>query len=197
MLITIAVAAIITTAVAAITLATIVADMIRNRTGQFVVVDIETTGLDAHAERIIEIAMIRVDRFGRELRRFVTLINPNRDTGAVEIHGITADMVAGAPTFDMVATNIAAMMRGATFVAHNVQFDLPFITVELHNAGVKVPTVRTFCTLATARLMFTEGRHNLAATAERFGITMPLAHRAEADAATTLAIFRRMTMIGE
>ena len=171
----------------------LIADLYTNGSGDRVIVDVETTGLDAHTERIIEVAMVRVDRFGREVRRFVTLINPNRDTGAEHIHGITTAMVAGAPTFDMIATNVAAMMKGATFVAHNVSFDLPFLIVELHRAGVKAPKVPTFCTLATARLMFTEGRHNLKATAERFGISVPLSHRAEADAEITLAIFRRMT----
>jgi len=172
----------------------IVRDLLRS--GDRVVVDVETTGLDAHSERIIEIAMIRIDAKGREVRRFVSLVNPNRDTGATEIHGITDAMVMHAPTFADIAPKVREMMRNATFVAHNASFDHSFIVVELHRAGVKAPKVGTFCTLGMSRLMFTEGRHNLKATAERFGIHVPFSHRAEVDAEITLAIFRKMMSIG-
>lgn len=185
---------------AALTLAwcvcNIVRDIVRTGHGHRVIVDIETTGLNAHAERIIEIAMIRVNAKGREVRRFVSLVNPNRDTGATEIHGITDAMVMNAPAFADIAGTVRDMMSGATFVAHNVDFDLPFIVVEMHRAGMKAPKVGTFCTLGMSRLMFTEGRHNLKATAERFGIHVPFGHRAEVDAEVTLAIFRRMMGIG-
>ena len=70
----------------------------------YAVVDLETTGFDAkRADRIVEIAIVRIDATGRELGRFETLVDPGRSTGPSSVHHITEAMVRGAPTFAQIA----------------------------------------------------------------------------------------------
>ena len=77
--------------------------------GRIAVVDVETTGL-YNADRVVEIGVVTLDEHGVVLDRFETLVNPNRDVGPVWLHGITASMVAQAPTFDDIAGEVAAVM---------------------------------------------------------------------------------------
>ena len=66
----------------------------------FAVLDVETTGLDAAgADRIIEIAIVRLSPDAEPLDRWTTLIDPHRSPGPTHVHGITADDLRGAPTF--------------------------------------------------------------------------------------------------
>lgn len=58
---------------------------------EFAVTDVETTGLFPQAhDRIIEIAIVRVDAEGNILDEFTSLVNPGRDIGTTHLHGITA-----------------------------------------------------------------------------------------------------------
>ena len=62
------------------------------------VIDCETTGL-GHSDRIIEIAVVTLEASTlKTVDEFDTLVNPQRDVGKTDLHGITASMVAGAPT---------------------------------------------------------------------------------------------------
>ena len=71
------------------------------------VVDVETTGF-GRFDRIVEVAVVVMDQDDcRVLAEFDTLINPLRDVGPTEIHGITATMVEAAPTFGEIGNNVA------------------------------------------------------------------------------------------
>ncbi len=66
---------------------------------RFAVVDIETTGLSpAHNHRILELAVVLVDDEGNLVYEWETLLNPERDVGATDIHGLSAADVYAAPT---------------------------------------------------------------------------------------------------
>ncbi len=65
--------------------------------------DLETTGLNAGTDRVVEISVVRIDP-GKEPRLLLdTLVNPNRKMAATEIHGITEEDVMDAPKFEDVA----------------------------------------------------------------------------------------------
>src|SRR5690554_1237660 len=95
----------------------------------YAVVDVETTGLGPRTNRIAEIAVVLVDERGEIERTWCTLINPERDLGPQHIHGISASDVLFAPTFGQVAGQLSEMLSARILVAHNVTFDLRFLTV--------------------------------------------------------------------
>lgn len=67
---------------------------------RYAVLDLETTGLSpTHHHRVLEVAVALVDDAGRIVEEWDTLVNPERDVGAGEVHGITSADVYRAPTF--------------------------------------------------------------------------------------------------
>lgn len=89
----------------------------------FLVFDIETTGLSAEHHRIIEVACVLVlgDRPPRLL--FESLVDPGRPIANTHIHGITDDMVAGAPRFADVMIGLRSLMANRVLVAHGADFE--------------------------------------------------------------------------
>ncbi|MDA2988104.1 MAG: exonuclease domain-containing protein, partial [Actinomycetota bacterium] len=80
---------------------------------KFVVVDCETTGLGKH-DRLVEVAAVTVDPDSLEIvDEYDTLINPERDMGPVNIHGVTASMVEAAPSFGEIAAALGARLDNA------------------------------------------------------------------------------------
>jgi DNA polymerase-3 subunit epsilon len=71
----------------------------------FVVLDVETTGLSPIADRVVEVAVVRTDSWGRNVGEWSSRLNPGRRVTATHIHGLTQADVADAPAFaDVVPT---------------------------------------------------------------------------------------------
>ena len=149
----------------------------------FAVIDFETTGLSPRVDRVVEIAVIQLDRSVSPCGEFATLINPGRDIGATHIHRITARDVVGAPRFEQVAPMLADLLRGRVIVAHNVQFDLRFLHAEFARIGIALPELPAMCTmqLAPQYLRGLAGR-TLAACCLAAGVPLDGAHAAVVDA---------------
>jgi len=115
---------------------------------EFAVVDVETTGLfpERH-DRIVEIAVIRVDSAGRRLDEYCSLVNPNRDLGPTHIHGISAREAAAAPPFEEIAGDVVARLAGAVIVGHNVLFDFRFLDSEYKRLRCPLPEAALLCTM--------------------------------------------------
>ena len=155
--------------------------------------DVETTGLRPDlGDRVVEIAIVRVEG-PTEITRFVSLVNPQRrlSAGATQINGITPDMVANAPTFPDLLEPLLPLITDVVLVCHNAPFDLGFLEAELRRAGALVWDGIVLDTLAFARRQYWFRSNSLSAIAYQFGIRLPQAHRALADALTTQAIFQR------
>ena len=119
---------------------------------EFAVVDVETTGLFPEKnDRIVEIAVIRVDADGRRLDEYCSLVNPNRDLGPTHIHGITATQAMAAPTFQEVAGDVISRIAGAAVVGHNVTFDFRFLESEYRRLGHQLPDAVLLCTMQLAK----------------------------------------------
>ena len=146
--------------------------------------DTETTGL-GKADRVVEIALVTIDLNGDIVERWDTLIQPQRDIGPVHIHGISASMVASAPTFDQVAGDIAARLEGACLAAHNLPFDQRMIAGEFDRLGAVLHVPSGLDTLAATKMRLGD-----ACQANRINLTG--AHRALADAEATAALLRRV-----
>lgn len=151
-----------------------------------IVIDTETTGLDAQAgHRIVEIAAIELQHHVPTGRRFHRYVNPERDmpAEALAVHGLTAEFLAAHPSFAAVADELAEFIAGDRLVIHNAEFDLAFINAELARLG-RAPLVCPFVdTLAVARRRFPGAPASLDALCRRFGIDLSSRelHGAEID----------------
>ena len=110
-------------------------------------VDVETTGLSAQQHRILEIAVIRTDPWGRVLGEWTQRTNPDGPVGATHIHGITDADVAGGPRFGDILGPLNSWLAGTAIVAHNAAFDLAFLRAEYAYQGWALPWLPALCTL--------------------------------------------------
>jgi DNA polymerase-3 subunit epsilon len=152
----------------------------------FVVVDVETTGLAPGRDRVLEIAVIRTDPYGRIVDEWMTLLNPEGPVGASHIHGITAADVRGAPRFRDVIGEVNARLAGRAIVAHNAPFDLRFLAAEYARAGLQLPPAPYLCTLEASWIYLPHlTRRRLADCCWACGIPLHEAHTALDDARAT------------
>ncbi|RPF20913.1 exonuclease domain-containing protein [Myceligenerans xiligouense] len=161
--------------------------------GGYAVVDVETTGLvpEAH-DRVVEIAVVQVTPDGVVEDTWSTLVNPGRDLGRQDIHGIRAADVRHAPAFGDVAGQVARLLRGRTFVAHNAQFDRRFVWHEFARQGVDVPLIEptTLCTMRTGSLLSPGAPRSLAGSCGHHGVELRNAHEAMSDALAAAGLLR-------
>lgn len=120
--------------------------------GPFAIIDLETSGFNPPGSKILEIAILKIDRDGNELDRFETLINPeDGNVGRTDIHGIELSMLHGAPTFDEVSGRILELIQDSIVVAHNARFEENFLAFELNEAGHDLDLIPALDTLWLAR----------------------------------------------
>lgn len=103
-----------------------------------VFLDLETTGLDPARDRIVELAVARVETDGR-VTELTSLVDPGVQIPrpSARVHGIRDEDVRGAPTFPELAGRLARLLRGADAAGYNVErFDLPLLRAELRRAGL-------------------------------------------------------------
>ncbi|WP_327175028.1 DEDDh family exonuclease [Streptomyces sp. NBC_01335] len=156
----------------------------------YAVVDVETTGL-ARDDRIISAAVYRVDARGEIEDHWYTLVNPERDPGPVWIHGLTSDMLEGAPLFTEIAARFSEYLAGRVLVAHNAAFDWSMIAREYARASVVAPVEQRLCTIALAKeLRLPLPNHKLSSLASHFGVVQEHAHHALDDARVLAEAFR-------
>jgi DNA polymerase III subunit epsilon len=153
----------------------------------FAVVDVETTGFSPRLhDRMIEVAVVRMAANGTIEDEYVTLLNPQRDIGATQVHGLTAADVCQAPTFAEIVEDVATRLDGAILVGHNLRFDLAFLIAECTQAGYPLPAIPTLCTLRLAYLLAPElASRKLASCCANARIRLDGAHSALADARAT------------
>lgn len=161
----------------------------------YAVVDLETTGLRPSChDRIVEIAVVHLDPAGHAEATWETLVNPERDLGPQEIHGIAAADVLGAPTFADVAGTLTELLRGRTFVAHNATFDTSFLRASYDDLGVNVPvtSATSLCTMRWAGRLLPHAPRTLAGCCAHAGIPLHDHHTALADATATAALLAHL-----
>jgi DNA polymerase-3 subunit epsilon len=162
----------------------------------FAVVDLETTGFSPSRERIVEVAVVVLDDRGVEQDAYCTLVDPERDPGPTHIHGISADMLSGAPTFAEVHAYLAGLLSGRVVVGHNVdRFDLAFLLAECRRIGDDLAPVE-ITTLDTLRVaqsyLDLPGKARLVDCCDRYRLTWEDHHSALGDARVTAALLGAM-----
>ncbi|MEU8139395.1 exonuclease domain-containing protein [Streptodolium elevatio] len=156
----------------------------------YVVVDVETTGLTAR-DRVISVAAVLLDAHGAVAGRWSSLVDPRRDPGPVHVHGLTAGDLAGQPLFEEIADELADLLTGRVVVAHNASFDWKMLDAEYRRLGRNVPAEERLCTVTLAkRLELPLPNWRLASLATHYGIRQLKAHDAEDDARVLSEAFR-------
>jgi DNA polymerase-3 subunit epsilon len=159
-------------------------------TRPLVVFDLETTGIDVDKDRIVQIAMIRVDPAGGRTT-FETLVNPEQPIppAATNVHGIHDADVRDKPTFRQIRREVEDFLTDADLAGFNsVNFDLPLLQAELGRAGSEMdfPGVRH---LDAMKIFHRMERRDLTAAYKLYcGQELTGAHNALADTEATLAI---------
>lgn len=158
----------------------------------FAIVDTETTGMGKTA-RIVELGVVLLNAEFEELLRWSTLVNPEKTIPNAKIHGITDDMVAGAPTFREVCGELFDLLHGKILLAHNASFDAGMLVNECDRlADLDTTVFFHFVDTIDLAKQLTKGPYRLEALATKCGVHNPNAHAAVDDAATTAAVMRRL-----
>lgn len=152
----------------------------------FATIDFETTGFHAEGtDRAIEISVVHSEPDGTITGQWETLINPGRDLGRQDIHGISAREILRAPQFSHIAADLVDLLSQRVVVAHNASFDMRFLQAELGRAAYWGGA--SFVSLCTMRLARTHlgGSTALADCCAAFDIDLIGGHRAAVDARAT------------
>ena len=155
------------------------------RASRFAVIDCETTGFGKN-DRIVEFALVLIDGTSLEtIDEFDTLVNPERDVGKTQIHGITAGMVSAAPTIDEVIPAIEDLITGSVLVAHNLSFDMRMLSQECDRVDATLRKGSGLCTYKMSGMKLVSAASNL-------GLNISNHHRALEDARLAAEIFLRL-----
>ena len=161
----------------------------------YVVFDVETTGLSAERDRLIEIAAVKVKN-GAEIDSFESYINPQRPISELitRLTSITNDDVKDAPLEKEVMTNFYNWIdEDDILVAHNAKFDLGFLDTCFERLGLENKNNASIDTLFVSRAENKEAkRHGLSNLAKLYKVRLVQHHRAIYDTKATAEIFVKM-----
>ncbi|WP_438446931.1 PolC-type DNA polymerase III [Gorillibacterium sp. sgz5001074] len=154
------------------------------REAEYVVFDIETTGLSIINNKIIELAGVKM-RDEKVIDRFSTFINPHERIpyNIQQLTSITDEMVQDAPELSEMLPKFVEFVGDAVLVAHNARFDMGFIQENLKRLGLPVFPNPALDTLEMARLLLPNMKnHRLNTLSDRFKVSLENHHRAVDDA---------------
>ena len=168
--------------------------------GDYVVLDIETTGLSRHRHSITEIAAVRLRR-GKVVEEFQTLVNPECRIPRfiTRLTGIDNEMVKDAPTINKVMPKFLKFLGDGVVVAHSATFDYGFLHVNAYEHTGKGLSNEKLCTRKLANRMLPDlGSKRLGNVCEHLGVVNEQAHRAMGDVRATTKVFVQfLEMLGE
>jgi DNA polymerase-3 subunit epsilon len=169
-----------------------------------IILDTETTGLEpAQGHRIIEIGAVEMVNRCLTGNRFHQYLNPDReiDAGAIEVHGITNEMLGDKPRFPDIAADLLDFLRGAELIIHNAPFDTGFVNHELGLMKNAAPAsaIESLCsvldTLKLARKMHPGQKNDLDSLCRRYSVdnSNRTLHGALLDAEILADVYLAMT----
>lgn len=156
----------------------------------FVVFDIETTGFNYDLDKITEIGAIKIED-GIITSSFSTLINPEVEIKAetIKLNGIDNELVKDSPKINDIIPDFYKYVDGAMLVAHNLNFDLPFVKYNADKIGYYFNN-EAFDTLTIAReRLLGMSNYKLDTLCAHFNIDLTDHHRAWNDALATAKLY--------
>lgn len=160
----------------------------------YVVFDIETTGLDPEFDEIIEIGAVKI-KDGIKIDTFNSLIKPEYeiDEFITELTGITNEMVENAPSIDEVLPKFMDFINDYIIIGHNVNFDINFIYDNLEELNISPITNDFVDTLRISRRLIPELKHHkLSDLANYFNIDTNGSHRSLKDVEITFEVLNNL-----
>ena len=159
---------------------------------EFVVIDIETTGIAINKSQIIELSAVRFEEF-EPVEIFTTLINPKKHIpeDATEVNNITDEMVADMPELRQVVKQFIDFVGKSTIIGHNLLFDLR----HLYHYGVDFSSNRKFCTYELAKKAIKNNyirNYKLTTVCDYLDVTIVDAHRSMYDCIATGRVFKEL-----
>ena len=174
-------------------------------TRDIAVIDTETGGFEPTTDPLLQVAVIlaTVDTDGtvsvdREWASYVRLSPPWKPYGAKHIHGIRRRTLIAAPSEKRIINIVCDLIRGRAVIAHNIAFDMSFLTAAATRHGRTLEPEGTACTLEMSRATdpARSMSHRLSDVSERFNITLTGAHDALNDARATLEVLHHLIRNG-
>ena len=160
----------------------------------YVLFDIETTGLDSEYDEIIEIGAIKVDN-NKVMDEFHSLIKPDNeiDEFITNLTGITNEMVENAPNIEEVLPNFINFIGDEILIGHNVNFDINFVYDKTVNLGLGIVKNNYVDTMRLSRILLPElPHHRLKDLAEYYEIDTKGNHRASKDVQITNEVYLKL-----
>ncbi len=160
----------------------------------YVVFDVETTGLSAVYDTIIELAAVKI-RNGEIIDRFESFANPHVPLSAtiINLTSITDDMLQDAPEVEAVLKRFHRWTEDAILVAHNASFDMGFLNTGYKRIGLDKADNPVIDTLELGRFLYPELKnHRLNSLAKKLDVELTQHHRAIYDAEATGYILLKM-----
>ncbi len=159
----------------------------------FVVFDIETTGLSNFTDKIIEIGAVRI-RNNEIIDKYQEFVNPNEPLSAftTELTGITTGMVANADNIETVLPRFLEFIKNSVLVAHNAEFDVPFIIEKANQINCKFKPVYIDTLYLSRALNQDFKNHKLDTLTKEYQVNLLNHHRAIDDAIATAEVFLKM-----
>ena len=170
-------------------------NLLNTYVADYVVFDLETTGISPKTDEVVEISAVKVEH-GKVTDEFSTLVNPKQRIpyGASRVNGITDDMVAEAPFFEQVLEEFLEFIEGFVLVGHNIaRFDMNFLYRDVEKYFERSLANDYIDTLQMARRELPNlEHHRLTDLAEYYGISAEGAHRALNDCRMNQQVFEKM-----
>ena len=160
---------------------------------EYIVFDIETTGLSQKKNKIIEIGAVKV-KDGEEIDRFSEFINPEEPIpySIEQLTSITDEMVMHAPTVDVILPKFLEFCGDDIVVAHNAAFDTGFIKKNAKDLGMKFDNT-IMDTMTLSHVLLPElGKFTLDRVCKALNVKNEHHHRAVDDANATAKIFVKL-----
>lgn len=160
----------------------------------FVVIDVETTGLNPYSDEIIELAALKVINHRVE-DTFQCLIKPELPISSyiTRINGITNEMVKDSPCISEMLPLYLEFLGDSILFGHNIRFDINFISESCRRCGLPFPANDYVDMLPLSRKAVRElPNHKLATLIRAFGIEVSCFHRALADCESTFKCYEYM-----
>lgn len=153
----------------------------------YVVFDVETTGLSAVYDTIIELAAVKMYK-GNVIDTFEAFVHPGRPLSQtiIQLTGITDQMLKDAPPEKDVIPRFKEFCKDTILVAHNATFDMGFINKSYERNGLPEADNPVIDTLELSRFLHPHMKsHRLNTLAKKYNVNLEQHHRAVFDAETT------------
>lgn len=159
---------------------------------KFAVVDMETTGTDVNnGDSIIQFSCTFIQD-KKIVDNYSTFVYCNQEISEdiTKLTGITNEKINDAPSFDLLAAKIYKLLKDCVFVAHNVNFDFPFLNAEFERFGYPTLENEAIDTVSLSQIFFpTFESYQLKRLTKNFGINHFHPHSSESDAKATAKLF--------